>query len=333
MTVSSAAQHAYLVKNPSKAKAAVAGSFKISAAASTAPTPLGTSQTLKRTASAARLDDSGASGIVGMTSSTPMRGSDVVAEVQNDPKLDLSPDKQKMLDKAKCMFLDHLKQVDTSSGPVETVIIKFRLLPAMTSALEAFVEQYGCRMRTRIISREEQDKIDRRHKTCAQFTSVVVTPEAKKAYLPLASTHESPPETRKSSAETRKARPTAAAVSIGRKKTESNPTNTKTDRLITLPESGKAPTDKTSNHDADSNETESILKIPYSKFDDFVSRLANTLLLLPTTDPVRGTECRDALIEIAHEMRELREVKRSMEDDEKDGEKPRAAKKAKKSRV
>ncbi|KAJ6608440.1 hypothetical protein B0H10DRAFT_2067949 [Mycena sp. CBHHK59/15] len=206
-----------------------------------------------------------------MTSSTPMCRSDAVAEVQNDPKLDLSPTSKNMVDKAKAVFLDRLKQVDTSNGPVETV------------------ESSGTHAHP-IISGEEQDKIDRRHKTCAQFTSVVVTPEAKKAYLPLASTHESPPETRKSSAE--RARPGLQRL----------PSASATDRLIALPESGKAPTDKTSNHDADSNETESILKIPYSKFDDF---------------------CRDALIKVAHEMWELSEVKRSM-----DGEKPCAAKKA-----
>ncbi|KAJ6608439.1 hypothetical protein B0H10DRAFT_2226848 [Mycena sp. CBHHK59/15] len=52
---------AYLAKNPSRAKVAMAGSSKTLAAASAAPSPLGTSQTLKRTANAVHLDDADAS--------------------------------------------------------------------------------------------------------------------------------------------------------------------------------------------------------------------------------------------------------------------------------
>ncbi|KAJ6516844.1 hypothetical protein C8R47DRAFT_1063495 [Mycena vitilis] len=39
------------------------------------------------------------------------------------------------------------------------------------------------RMVTRILSREEQDEIDRRRKSCAQHTAVLVTPEAQATFL------------------------------------------------------------------------------------------------------------------------------------------------------
>ncbi|KAF8173169.1 hypothetical protein K438DRAFT_2023516 [Mycena galopus ATCC 62051] len=63
VTVTPHAQQAYFAKNPSKApvagtsKNATAGSSKAASAADSAPEPLGTSQSLKRTANAAQLDD------------------------------------------------------------------------------------------------------------------------------------------------------------------------------------------------------------------------------------------------------------------------------------
>lgn len=62
-----------------------------------------------------------------------------------------------------------------------------------------------------------------------------------------------------------------------------------------------------------------ILQIPRAKFDDLCARLADALLLLPTTDMVRGTECRDALVDVAHEMRELKSLKRPLDDAEEAG--------------
>jgi hypothetical protein len=62
VTVSPQAQQAYLAKNPTKAP--VAGTSKNAAGGSSmpvaaSPAPLGTSQSLKRTANAAHLDEAG----------------------------------------------------------------------------------------------------------------------------------------------------------------------------------------------------------------------------------------------------------------------------------
>ncbi|KAJ7641608.1 hypothetical protein FB45DRAFT_900614 [Roridomyces roridus] len=90
---------------------------------------------------------------------------------------------EKTLKKAEGAFLKFLKDADTSNGPAEEVILKFYLTPEVESAFDELVQGYGCTMSTRIISREEQDAIDSRRKTCAQYTNVVVTPEAQAAFL------------------------------------------------------------------------------------------------------------------------------------------------------
>ncbi|KAF7335650.1 hypothetical protein MVEN_02219900 [Mycena venus] len=63
VTVSRQAQQAYLAKNPAKAPVAAASQNAVAgnSKAAAAPAPLGTSQSLKRTANAAQLDDASAS--------------------------------------------------------------------------------------------------------------------------------------------------------------------------------------------------------------------------------------------------------------------------------
>lgn len=45
---------------------------------------------------------------------------------------------------AKKLFLTHLAEVDTSSGPVTTEIIKFHLVPDMRKRFNKFVKEHGC---------------------------------------------------------------------------------------------------------------------------------------------------------------------------------------------
>lgn len=81
------------------------------------------------------------------------------------------------------MFLKHLEEVDTTEGLANTLVVKFRLEPEVEDALNKFVEAHGCSyvssishidyinnerdssMESRLLSREEQDKIDKRRKT------------------------------------------------------------------------------------------------------------------------------------------------------------------------
>ncbi|KAJ7689613.1 hypothetical protein B0H17DRAFT_1066334 [Mycena rosella] len=87
------------------------------------------------------------------------------------------------LHKAKQHFLQHLEEVDTSDGIAKTLVLKFTLAPEVISALTEFVTEHGCSMETRLLTRQEQDAIDKRRKSCAQYTWFTVTPEAKAAYL------------------------------------------------------------------------------------------------------------------------------------------------------
>jgi len=81
------------------------------------------------------------------------------------------------------LFLNHLATVDTSAGAVTTEIIKFHLVPDMRKRFNKFVKEYGCTATSRKITREEQDKINKTRQSLMQFTSVIVTPAAQKAYL------------------------------------------------------------------------------------------------------------------------------------------------------
>jgi hypothetical protein len=69
----------------------------------------------------------------------------------------------------------------------------------------------------------------------------------------------------------------------------------------------------------DDSTDQDMVKIPLRKFDDLVGRLASALLLLPTVDITRGTECRETLVDVAHEMRELRPTKRRFNEDDGEG--------------
>ncbi|KAJ7485077.1 hypothetical protein B0H11DRAFT_2018056 [Mycena galericulata] len=109
----------------------------------------------------------------------------------------MASDNDKIFQKAKAIFLKHLKEVDTTEGPVDEVVLKFYLPAETESALDALVRNHGCTMSTRIISRAEQNAIDPRRKSCAQYTSVLVTPEAQATFLAQNGTgSKSPPKSR-----------------------------------------------------------------------------------------------------------------------------------------
>ncbi|KAJ7140038.1 hypothetical protein C8R43DRAFT_1018745 [Mycena crocata] len=209
----------------------------------------------------------------------------------------MSSKDEKVLDKAKNAFLKHLKQVDTSNGPVNDVIIKFRL-GEVESAFDNFVKQHGCKMTTRIISRAEQDAIDPR---CAQYTSVLVTPEAQARFQG--------EKSKAASASPKGRKPPVKNTASGRgaKNTQSAPPL----RLLEVDE-------------------DSVVMIPRTKYNALRDRLSEALLLLPTTDPTRGKECRDELIDIAHELRGFSVPKRSFSGEEEEDEE--AAPRPKKSR-
>jgi hypothetical protein len=92
------------------------------------------------------------------------------------------------------------------------------------------------------------------------------------------------------------------------------------------------PVDEVGDSDSESDsERPVMLSIPKAKFDSYCTRLADVLLLLPTVDLERGKECRDALVEVAHEMREFSAPKRRLDQvDEAEEKEPHSGKKVKK---
>lgn len=64
----------------------------------------------------------------------------------------------------------------------------------------------------------------------------------------------------------------------------------------------------------DDDSESDVVKIPVATFDDLIGRLGSALLLLPTTDPARGEECRETLVEVAHDLRQLRPLKRASDE-------------------
>ncbi|KAJ7283219.1 hypothetical protein C8J57DRAFT_1709666 [Mycena rebaudengoi] len=241
----------------------------------------------------------------------------------------LSPANLKMLTKAKSVFLQHLSEVDTTNGPVDNVIIKFHLTPSMVNTLDSFVQEHGCTMSTRIISREEQDKIDARRKNCAQYTSVVVTPDAQLAYRGNKKISGSKRPSNSGS-------PKAPAKMAARKSTTvRSPRTPKSKSKLAQPQKVSPELDEVGDSDSESDsERPVMLSIPKAKFDSYCTRLADVLLLLPTVDLERGKECRDALVEVAHEMREFSAPKRRLDQvDEAEEKEPHSGKKVKKSRV
>ncbi|KAJ7163486.1 hypothetical protein C8R43DRAFT_1123093 [Mycena crocata] len=225
------------------------------------------------------------------------------------------------LHKVKQMFLQHLETVDTSDGLANTLVVKFRLEPEIEAALDVFVTEHGCSMQSRVISREEQDKIDKRRKTA-------LTPEAQEEYLKTRKT----PVTRSSSA---RASPKKAAsntkgtprkATASRSPTKSPRKTTKSPRQIKNTAASKAKPDTPESEeialpgpsrisDEATNLEEDMLHIPRDKFNSMCARLADALVLLPTIDDVRATECKDALIEVEQEMLNLQILKRRLGND------------------
>ncbi|KAJ7837086.1 hypothetical protein B0H14DRAFT_1118681 [Mycena olivaceomarginata] len=193
------------------------------------------------------------------------------------------------LHKAKQMFLKHLAEVDTSQGLTNELVLKFRFDADVESALNAFVIEHGCTMESRVLSREEQNKIDKRQKACSQYTWFQVTPEAQAAYL---KNHKVSSPPRKSHRKKRQLlQPKKAAATP--KKTA---TPAKTPRTGTKQQ--KKVVQETDGDNAGDDDSESdVVKIPVATFDDLIGRLGSALLLLPTTDPARGEECRETLVE------------------------------------
>ncbi|KAF8172798.1 hypothetical protein K438DRAFT_1851151 [Mycena galopus ATCC 62051] len=238
------------------------------------------------------------------------------------------------LHKAKQKFLEHLAEVDTSEGTATTLVLKFRLAPEVLSELDTFVNQHGCAMNSRVITREEQDKIDKRVKSCSQFTYFEVTSEAQENYLKSTGKTRVPKKASPKKAET-PAKPTKKAEKTAtpakKTATPAKKTTTPAKKAITpakIPRSGpKQKTDIPESEDDAVPETDGVVSIPIGQFDDLSARLASALLLLPTTDHTRSVECRDTLLDVAHEMRQLRPLKRALDEDEGEGEGGSSAKK------
>jgi len=239
---------------------------------------------------------------------------------------------------AKQKFLQHLEEVDTSEGLANTLVLKFRLAPEIEAELNAFVTEHQCSMESRVLTREEQDKIDKRCKTCAQYTWFQVTPEAQEEYLKnrkvslssgkKATPQKAPVVSMKAPAATPK-----KAAAATPKKTAPSSTPAKTPRKANKQQKTAEKETPESEDDAlpETDESDEV-RIPIKKYDDFCGRLASALLLLPTVDPVRSAECRDTLLEVAHEMRQLRPLKRPLNDDD-DGKGGSSRTPAKKRRV
>ncbi|KAF7373493.1 hypothetical protein MSAN_00559200 [Mycena sanguinolenta] len=219
------------------------------------------------------------------------------------------------LHKAKQKFLEHLEKVDTSEGLTNDLVLKFRLTPEVEAALNAFVANHGCFMESRILSREEQDKIDKRQKNCAQYTWFQVPPEAQEKYLKSRNISVTPSK----KATPRKAAPPAKTTSASKKtpsvKVEKAASSSAKHPRKTANQRKETPESEEQEDDA-ALETGDVVSIPIGKYDDLCGRLASAMLLLPTVDPARGAECRDMLLEVAHEMRQLRPLKRALHDDD-----------------
>ncbi|KAF7328781.1 hypothetical protein MVEN_02506800 [Mycena venus] len=201
----------------------------------------------------------------------------------------MTPSNEKKLKKAKGVFLKHLKEVDTSQGPVNEVILKFHLVPEVEIAFGAFVRHYGCTMTTRILTRAEQNAIDPRRKSCDQHTSVLVTPEAQAAFL----------------------NKSLVAPKFGREIMPA-PISHKTQL-----DSANYVTKATPNETASPNKLldEQIVRIPGITYEVLTARLSDVVRLLPTEDPLQGMRCRSELVDIAHELRHFRPAtKRPLDD-------------------
>ncbi|KAJ7915590.1 hypothetical protein B0H13DRAFT_1999567 [Mycena leptocephala] len=194
----------------------------------------------------------------------------------------MTPNDEKKLKKAK-VFLKHLERVDTSQGPVNKVILRFRLNREVELVFNAFVRIYGCTMTTRIISREEQDAVDPRQKNCAQYTSVLVTPEAQAAFLSQKSGRGREILAKYVPSTSRWAQPNISAHGVeGSHTTAAHPKNLSAEI------------------------DEKTVDIPSSKYEALSTRLSDVVGLLPTTDPLQGKRCRSELLDIAHELRWFR---------------------------
>ncbi|KAJ7090298.1 hypothetical protein B0H15DRAFT_258185 [Mycena belliarum] len=244
------------------------------------------------------------------------------------------------LHKAKQLFLKHLEEVDTSEGSANTLVLKFLLDPDVEAELQRFVTDHGCscvslsllprllpqtrviiapRMESRVLSREEQDKIDKRRKNCAQHTWFLVTPEAQEEYL----------KNGKSVSPLK--RPTPKKATAARSTPSKTPRKPKTQKAASPVKKEVAPTPEVSAKGSDTAADED-LTIPREKLAGIVARLADAMLLLPVDAP--AVECRDALFEVAREMRELLPLKRPREDDdEAGGTSPKKAKRPRASRA
>ncbi|PPQ94212.1 hypothetical protein CVT25_006872 [Psilocybe cyanescens] len=87
------------------------------------------------------------------------------------------------LSSAKSHFLEHLKTVNTSRGTVSHEIIRFHLVPDMRKQFGQYVKEFGCTATSRQLTREEQDRINKKRKSFIYFTSVTVTHHAQQAYF------------------------------------------------------------------------------------------------------------------------------------------------------
>ncbi|KAJ6463375.1 hypothetical protein C8R45DRAFT_1025481 [Mycena sanguinolenta] len=241
-------------------------------------------------------------------------------------KSDYGVGEDSTLHKAKQKFLEHLETVDTSDGLTNTLVLKFRLTPEIEAELNAFVVENGCFMESRVLSREEQDKIDKRQKNCAQYTWFQVPPEAQEKYLKNRKVSISPGK----KATPKKVAPPAKTPSAAKKTPSTKlakPSTSTPAKSARKTSKQKRDTPESEEEDGAVPETDDVVSIPTGKFDDLCGRLASAMLLLPTVDPARGAECRDMLLEVAHEMRQLRPLKRALHDEDGAGKGEKSAKK------
>ncbi|KAK4699984.1 hypothetical protein P7C70_g6271, partial [Phenoliferia sp. Uapishka_3] len=84
---------------------------------------------------------------------------------------------------AKNIAKTFIATADTSNGPVTQEIITFHLVPDIRKSFNKLAKEVGCTAKSRQLTREEQDKVNKSRKSLMYYTSLTVTPAAQAAYI------------------------------------------------------------------------------------------------------------------------------------------------------
>ncbi|KAL8284131.1 hypothetical protein RQP46_004880 [Phenoliferia psychrophenolica] len=87
------------------------------------------------------------------------------------------------LDNAKSIAKRFIEDADTSKGSATEEIITFHLVPDMRKSFNAWAKEQGCSAKSRQLTREEQDKINKGRKSLMFYTSLTVSAAAQASYL------------------------------------------------------------------------------------------------------------------------------------------------------